>query len=163
MSPRKLLFAALAFGLLSAGPVQAGFACFPTDTVKAAQLRHMQQEFTVAAISCLAPRTQEAVLAEPYNQFVGKFGAILAKNAFLLRAHFSHHGGPAGFDSWMTSLANSAAQRSLSEPDYCQRNWYGIERALAVEPAALADFAASYVPDSSLVRACDARRETPGS
>jgi len=155
---RKSLTAMVALGCLMWGQAQASsVACFAPADAKQAELRRMQQEFTVAALSC-AVRTEPGALVQRYNQFIGKFDRVLRDNALTLAAHFSRHGGTSGFDSWMTQLANAAAERVATEPDYCQRAWINLEKALTTAPADLAEFAASNSAGGTLVPVCPARR-----
>jgi hypothetical protein len=132
-------------------------ACFAPADVKEAQLRRMQQEFTVAALSCGAGASERNALAERYNQFVGKFGAVLRDNARVLQIHFSHHGGMGSFDTWMTKLANAASEGVATDPDYCRNAWLNLDAALTLAPASLADFAAIGRISDELVPVCGAQ------
>ena len=159
---RRSLLAVAAIACLAWGQAQASsVACFAPDDAKQAELRRMQQEFTVAALSC-AVRAEPGALVARYNEFVGKFERVLRDNALALAAHFSRHGGATGFDSWMTQLANAAAERIATEPGYCQRLWTNLDQALSTAPADLADFAANRSEASTLVPVCPSRRAADG-
>ena len=114
----------------------------------------MQQEFTVAALSCGRLQSQRDYLADHYNQFITKFATVLRDNARVLLAHFSHHGGPDGFDSWMTKLANAAAQDVATDPTYCTHLWVDLDTALTVAPSQVTDFAAAIRPADALTPVC---------
>ncbi len=145
--------------MLAAGQAQAAqVACFAPADAKAAQFRRMQQEFTVAALSCGKLQTQRDYLAQRYNEFVAKFASVLRDNARVLQAHFSHHGGLDGFDSWMTKLANAAAEDVATDPTYCNHLWVDLDTALTVAPGNVTDFAAAIRPADSLTPVCAARK-----
>jgi len=159
---RKSLSVAVAILCLGWGQAQASSVpCFAPDDAKQAELRRMQQEFTVAALSC-AVRAEPGALVARYNAFVARFERVLRDNALALAAHFSRHGGTTGFDSWMTQLANAAAERVVTEPDYCQRVWINLDQALSTAPADLVDFAANRSDQSALVPVCPARHPAQG-
>ena len=154
----KTLLASAAIACVLAGQAQAApIACFDQAEAKQAQLRQMQQEFTVAALSCAAP-AGAASFTDRYNAFIGKFADALKTNAHLLLVHFSQHGGSPGFDTWMTKLANLASVQAATQPDYCQRNAASLDLAMAVEPTRIVDFAVLNTQASELVRVCDQRR-----
>ncbi len=67
-----------------AKPQASTVACFTPADAKAAQFRRMQQEFTVAALSCGWFRPQRELLTDRYNRFVAKFAAVLRDNARIL-------------------------------------------------------------------------------
>jgi hypothetical protein len=161
VSLRRLLVGSVAIlGLIGSQAEAASVACFAPADAKEAHLREMQQEFTVAALSCGPVQAQNETMADRYNAFVGKFATALRDNARTLLVHFSHHGGSPGFDAWMTKLANSASERAATDPDYCMRAWGSLQLALLVAPNDIADFAttnASAGP-SELVPVCHERR-----
>ena len=155
---RAALAGSVALLFLAAGQVEASpIACFPPADAKAAQFRRMQQEFTVAALSCGTLQSQRDYLAARYNQFVAKFAGVLRDNARVLRAHFSHHGGLDGFDAWMTKLANTAAVDVATDPGYCAHLWTDLDAALTVAPSQVTDFAAAIRPTDDLTPVCGAR------
>ena len=155
---RVMMASVAAICLVSFQAQAASVACFAPDDAKQARLRQMQQEFTVAALSCRTAPALHETMAERYNRFVGKFGDVLRENARALLLHFSHHGGSPGFDSWMTKLANAASEHAATEPDYCQRAWDNLERSMLVETANIAEFATATVNANELVPVCVIRR-----
>jgi hypothetical protein len=156
---RKFLAVSAMVMALAAGQAQAAtVACFAPADAKAAQFRRMQQEFTVAALSCGRLQAQRDYLAARYNQFVAKFATVLRDNARVLEAHFSHHGGLDGFDSWMTRLANAAAQDVATDPTYCTHLWVDLDTVLTVAPGNVTDFAAAIRQADALTPVCDVRK-----
>ena len=152
---KAALAGSVALMFLAAGQVEASpVACFPPADAKAAQFRRMQQEFTVAALSCGTLQSQRDYLAARYNQFVVKFAGVLRDNARVLRAHFIHHGGLDGFDSWMTRLANAAAVDVATDPGYCAHLWIDLDTALTMAPSKVTDFAAAIRPTDALTPVC---------
>jgi len=135
-------------------------ACFAPADAREAHLRQMQQEFTVAALSCGSAQPQHETMADRYNAFIGKFANVLRDNARTLLIHFSHHGGSPGFDAWMTKLANAASVQAATDPGYCQRAFGSLALALAVEPNGIVDFATVNAGASAteLVPVCHERR-----
>jgi hypothetical protein len=158
---RKVALASVAAVFLLAGQAQASaIACFTPADAKAAQFRRMQQEFTVAALSCGRLQSQRDYLTDHYNQFITKFATVLRDNARVLLAHFSNHGGADGFDSWMTKLANAAATDVATDPTYCTHLWVDLDTVLTVDPSRVTDFAAAIRPADELTPVCAARRPT---
>lgn len=156
---RRAFVAAVAVACLAAGQAEAStVACFTPADAKAAQFRRMQQDFTVAALSCGSVQAQRELLTDRYNRFVGKFDAALRDNARTLIAHFSQHGGASGFDRWMTQIANSAAVEAATDPSYCQRVWIDLDQALTMTPENVADFAVATAAIDGLVPVCTQRR-----
>ena len=145
--------------MLGIGQAEASaVACFAPADAKEAQLRRMQQEFTVAALSCGSVKAQRDALTDRYNQFVGKFGEVLRLNAQILQVHFSQHGGANGFDSWMTKLANVASEGVASDPNYCRNAWINLDTALTITPDNIVAFAANGRITDELVPVCGQRR-----
>jgi len=152
---RRVLAASVAVLFLATSQAgAASVACFAPEDAKQARLRQMQQEFTVAALSCGSVKPQHETMSDRYNAFIGKFANVLRDNAHALLIHFSHHGGSPGFDSWMTKLANAASQHAATEPDYCQRAWASLDLAMQSNDNAIADFASSNTVSSELVPVC---------
>jgi hypothetical protein len=156
---RKLVAVSLTVLCLGAGQVQAAsVACFAPGDAKQAHLRQMQQEFTVAALSCGSVQPQHETMADRYNAFIEKFATVLHDNARALLVHFNGHGGTPGFDSWMTKLANAASVRAATEPDYCDRALTALDTALLITARDIADFAVSNTAASELVPVCRERQ-----
>lgn len=128
-------------------------ACFTPDEAKAAHLRILQQEFNVAALNCQTLDPNDPTFSGRYNDFVGKFGGKLQENAVSLRRHFSRAG--ANFDVWMTRIANDAGQRVVTDVSYCQQAWENLDKALAVEPQEVENFAATAGTPVSYVPSCE--------
>ena len=156
---RKILALSMAVICLATGQAQAsGVACFAPAAAKAAQFRRMQQEFTVAALTCGTLKVQRDYLTDRYNQFVSRFATVLRDNARVLLAHFRSHGGQDGFDAWMTKLANTAAEDVATDPTYCAHLWVDLDTVLTVAPSQVTDFAAAIRPADELTPVCGTRR-----
>jgi len=156
---RRALVVTVALAALGVAQAEAAsVACFAPADAKQAYLRQLQQDFTVAALSCGAMPAESQTMSDRYNAFVGKFANALRDNAHLLLAHFGNHGGTSGFDSWMTKLANAASVRAATDPGYCQRAWTSLELAMVVEPTQIADFAVLNTEQSELVPVCHEHR-----
>ena len=134
--------------LLSAS-LQAAPACFTPAEAAAAHLRVLQLHFNVAALNCQLADPEAPSFAERYNRFVGQFSAQLQNNGAVLSRHFGKD--RAGFDRWMTRIANQAGQSVIAKPDFCQLAWDRLEKiitlpadaieAYAVETGVAAEFA----------------------
>ncbi len=153
---RGVIATAIALLVFGMGEAQASaVACFAPADAKEAQLRRMQQEFTVAALSCGAVQAQRDALTDRYNKFVGKFGVKLKDNARILEAHFLMSGGGRnGFDNWMTRLANAASQSLALDPNYCRNAWLNLDVALTITPDNIVEFAANGRTTDELVPIC---------
>lgn len=115
--------------------------CFTADEARAAHFRTLQQEFNVAALNCRSADPNDPSISTRYNDFVGRFGGKLQENAQTLRGHFSRAGG--NFDSWMTRVANDAAQRVGSDPQFCQRASDDLDKSLTLSAQDLDSLAIS--------------------
>ena len=119
---------ALALALL-AGQAKAE-TCFTQDEAKAANFRALQQQFTVAALSCRMVNAQpgDPDFVQRYNLFVERYGAQLRQNALVLKAHFQRSGG--SIDDWVTKIANIASRSAGMDAAFCQSAWQNLEAAV---------------------------------
>lgn len=145
-----LVAAGMAVGLAASGAQAA--SCTPTDpkVETAFQVRALQTDLMVAALSCRA--------RGDYNAFVGKFSTALVTNGKNLRAYFSQtFGGNADrrLDSYITRIANEASQQRISAgADYCDQAVATFQKVLTMEDDALETYA--------LARADDDERQALG-
>lgn len=121
------LYAALMGSVwVSAQPAKAD-ACADRDARRALEVRVLQSELMVAALTCGQRQS--------YNAFVTTFKPLLKDQGAELRAFFvEQYGlsdGPARLNRMVTQLANVASQRSLGQPtaDFCAQT---VERFQAV-------------------------------
>ena len=136
----------------------ASAACFENAAARAAHFRTLQQEFNVAALNCRSVNPNDPSIAQRYNVFVKKYDGSLQSNAQILKAHFRSTGE--NLDRWMTRVANSAGQRVVTDPAYCQRASDILDQVLAMETHMAEDVAvqtASYRMD---VPTCGGRAPT---
>jgi hypothetical protein len=105
-------------------------SCFTQDEAKAANFRALQQQFTVAALSCRMVNAQpgDPDYVKRYNLFVERYGAQLRQNALVLRAHFQRAGG--NIDDWITKIANVASRNAGTDAKFCQAAWENLEAAI---------------------------------
>ena len=119
-------FVFVALALPSTGQASDGS---PNPTVAAMQVRMLQTELMVAALSCQAQNQ--------YNAFVRKFSKQLAENGRQLRTHFSKtYGATAGrrLDTFVTRLANTASAISIRNSGTFCPNLHAIFRRALTEP-----------------------------
>jgi hypothetical protein len=98
-----------------AGPAVA--ACLQPQEQRAVDLRTVQSQLMVAAITCRRE--------DDYNRFVQRFQADLARAHNTLGRYFRRvHGaaGPREFDSYITNLANTQSQSALRQGNQFCRN-----------------------------------------
>jgi len=130
LRPRMLFAAALcAVAMLAAPSSGQARDGAPHPTVTAMQVRMLQTELMVAALSCEAKGQ--------YNAFVRKFSGQLAENGRQLRTHFTKTYGPkAGrrLDSFVTRLANTASAISIRNSQTFCPNLRAILRKALNEP-----------------------------
>lgn len=158
---------AVTAAIMAAGPLAAATpstpegagTCYTTPEVRASQVRQLQTELMVAALSCAG--YPDLALRERYNAFVQKFGGSLNSTAAVLRGHFQRNHGrdhARRFDAYITSLANQAALRSFDEPSYCQSAVPVFEALSSLEPREIEAFAAREVEATEAVMPCAAPR-----
>lgn len=120
--------ALLAVGLVLPSTGQASDGA-PHPAITAMQVRMLQTELMVAALSCEAKGQ--------YNTFVQKFSGQLAENGRQLRSHFAKTYGPkAGrrLDAFVTNLANTASSISIRNSQTFCPNLRAILRKALSEP-----------------------------
>lgn len=137
-----ILAGVAAAALLAAAPAAAQTAPANAREQAAFDVRFLQTEFMVAALSCGRPDYQHF-----YNSFVTRFGAPLKRHADVLKAHFAREYGKQGLnrlDSFATKLANEASLRSMQQVTFCQDTGLVMERVTALDLASLEGFSASF-------------------
>jgi len=142
------LFAADSF---NAGAASAQGAPANAREQAAFDVRFLQTEFMVAALSCGRPEFERH-----YNVFATRFVAALKRHGEVLRAHFTREYGKQGLnklDSFATKLANEASLRSMQQVTFCQDTGLVMERIAAIEPASLDSFSASFARNVETVAA----------
>ncbi|MFA7429232.1 MAG: hypothetical protein WCZ23_03645 [Rhodospirillaceae bacterium] len=151
--------AALPLAAATPAPIEGAGSCYTAPEVRASQVRQLQTELMVAALSCNG--YPDLGLRARYNAFVTKFGGNLNDTAKVLRGHFQRNHGRdhvRRFDAYVTALANQAALRSFDEPAYCQSVVPVFEALAGMEPREVENFAAREVAVAEAVMPCAAPR-----
>lgn len=103
--------------------VEAWARCMTQEERVAAQVRAVQTELMVAALSCRAVPGRD--FTAHYNAFVQKHGERLIHNGRVLQGYFkARFGAQSGsrFDSFMTALANDLSRRSMASATFCDES-----------------------------------------
>jgi hypothetical protein len=140
--------AVLLSGVLTVGAASA--AELPTRNVTendklAFQVRHLQTEVMVAALSCGRQEIQAK-----YNAFVTRFSGALKANGAALKTYFGRvfgAKGPSEMDSFMTRLSNELSLVSMRQSDFCERSHTLLTTALAVPPKDIEQFAQRHLTE----------------
>ena len=150
------LFTFCLFLVAIAVPVtSANAVCYSPREYRASQVRQLQAELMVAALSC--SRHPQLEFPHKYNAFVRRFGPDLKENAEVLRGHFGRHYGTrreAAFDAFITRLANEASSRAMAVEDYCRASAPLFDKVLALGTGDLESFAAGAVAKVRGVEVC---------
>ncbi|MBI1775568.1 MAG: hypothetical protein HYR63_09490 [Proteobacteria bacterium] len=113
--------AVVALGLAVAPVAEAVAAqCVNRPEIEARQVRLLQTELMVAALSCKHGESYE--FSDHYNAFVNKFRGSLQQHAAVLKQEYRRLYGAqheSALDRFITQIANTAAERSLHQPNYC--------------------------------------------
>lgn len=155
---RAVATTAIALTLFVSGPVQAATCTNPSESA-AVQLRILQSELMVAALSCQAK--------PKYNAFVTKFEPVLVQSGKTLVNMFrrDHPGrSSAELNRFITKLANGASAHSINfGNNYCTAAYTLFDVVLSLRPSELVEFSTQrtqmgqpYVPASCGVQ--EARR-----
>jgi hypothetical protein len=113
-----------------------GDTCKPTPDQASIGIRALQTELMVAGLKCSA---------EQWNSFTAKFKATLKSDADRMQHLFSKSYGKSGpneMNTFVTSLANEASQRSngYSEADYCKQEDVLFQKVLTLTSLELERF-----------------------
>lgn len=126
--------ALLGSALVAASPALAE-VCADRDARRSLEMRVMQSELMVAALTCGQRQS--------YNAFVTTFKPFLKQQGAQLRTFFVEQYGPSGgpqrLDRMVTRLANGASQRSLSQPTeaFCAKAKARFDRVLGADAQGL--------------------------
>jgi hypothetical protein len=90
--------------------------CASVEEANAFQLRALQSQLMVAALSC----NQQTA----YNTFVEKFRPTLASAGRTMQGYYTRNGGEAAMNRFVTSLANAAGLSRAEKPEgFCADTW----------------------------------------
>ena len=154
----RIVAAVLALSLVKA-PIAAAAQCVSASELEARQVRLLQTELMVAALSC---RHGEAYdYSEQYNAFVNKFRGSLQHHASVLKQEYRRSYGAQHevvLDRYVTQIANDASQRSIHAPNYCTTVRPLFDEVLGLKASELPRFSERLsVASESALLAC-----TPG-
>lgn len=111
----------------------AATTCMRSEEKMAIEVRAMQTDMMVAALSCNASRE--------YNEFVTRFKSVLANHTHTLNGMFARiygHGGDREYLRYTTSLANQASLASVTDMNtFCESSVTALRSVVSV---ALQDF-----------------------
>ena len=148
-SVRYALFGAVALGTLCAVTQPASAQPRNAREQAALDVRYLQTELMVAALSCGRPDFHTR-----YNTFVAKFGDSLKRHSNVMKAYFTREYGAKGnqqMDTYVTRLANEASLRSMQQVSFCQDSVGLFERVTAIETASLEGFSAAIARNREMV------------
>ena len=117
---RRSILAAAALAVLAA-PTASLADCLSKDERSALQIRALQTELMVGALSCRAV-VQEDMISE-YNAFAKKHEQKLMASGKTLVGYFHRLYGSQSrprHDAFITALANVYSRQSMIAPDYCE-------------------------------------------
>ena len=136
---RQAAAAAVVATLLVSNAAQAQ-NCAAPDDVQALQVRVLQTELMVAALSCQQQ--------DPYNAFVIRFQPTLAVHGKALKSFFKRiYGGSATaqLDDFVTRLANEASLRGMRDlKNFCGQSLELFKTIEAVDDTALETFVGAW-------------------
>lgn len=136
---RRTAATIMVLATLVASQAQAASVCPIGSGLTARQVRLLQTELMVAALTC---RSNAALdLDGKYGSFARKFGPELKQHGDALRAEFK--GNHSRLDKYVTGVANASSDVSVSDVRYCDKVVGLFDSVLAVKPGALDDFAAA--------------------
>lgn len=146
---RHALFGAAALAVLCGLSNTAAAQPLNAREQAALDVRYLQTELMVAALSCGRPDFHQH-----YNAFVTKFGGSLKRHANVMKSYFSREYGAQGtvqLDRYVTRLANEASLRSMQQAAFCQDSVHLFERVTAIDPASLDGFSAAIARNREMV------------
>jgi hypothetical protein len=134
-----LIAATAVLGLLGASTARAQTCAMPEDET-ALQVRVLQTELMVAALSCQQH--------DPYNAFVTRFQPSLAVQGKALKSYFKRvygGGSTAELDQFVTRLANEASLRVMRNlGGFCTESKALFTAVMGADVVALETFAAGW-------------------
>jgi len=161
---RRFLAAAGCAALAWASVTPAWAApCYKTAEVQSKQVRLLQTELMVAALTC---RHHAGLgLDSKYNAFVQKYNQRLGHHINVLRGHFKReygNGFERQYDRFSTDLANQASQRAQGGGSYCANSAWLFDEVLDMPVGELESFAASiHLASIANARSCEPVKPVP--
>ncbi|WP_424814045.1 hypothetical protein [Roseococcus sp. YIM B11640] len=135
MTPSRRLLAGVAAAMLAPTIASAAEACLQPAEKTAFDVRALQSQLMVVALSCQQQ--------DQYNAFVMHFRGDLGRAYNSIQAHFRRTAGGAHqrmLDQYITNLANGQSQVGISQGSFFCRNQTPLfqQAMAATNPAALA-------------------------
>jgi hypothetical protein len=115
--------------------------CYSAEDIATYRGRMLQQEFTVAALSCQNPNGTRAYEVD-YKNFLDKFNADLQSNARSLQSLAARK--RLNVDVVVTEFANRTAQKVTTDKTFCQRSKRALDYALSPKAATLSQVPPPY-------------------
>jgi hypothetical protein len=160
---RDIVFKRLAtvsiIGALIAAPLaDAQARCLNARERNAVNVRIMQTELMVAALSCRGVPGRD--FTNQYNVFVRKHGNGLVGNARILQAYFKARYGAEGqrqLDAFITELANETSRRSMNSPTFCDESVALFQEAMGIDRRELETWSARRTAKQAVaIESCEA-------
>jgi hypothetical protein len=146
---RPALFGAAAIAALCGSANISLAQSLNTREQAALDVRYLQTELMVAALSCGRPDFHQH-----YNTFVAKFGPSLKRHGEMLKSYFTREYGGQGIkqmDTYVTRLANEASLRSMQQASFCQDSNTLFQRVSAIDAPSLEGFSAAIARNREMV------------
>jgi hypothetical protein len=107
---KKSLVAMVGFGMLAVS-AKAALVCATPQEMKVLQSAALQQQLTVAALSCH--------MSADYNRFVAAYRGQLVQSDQALKAFFAARRRGEDYNAYKTRIANEVSLRSLHDARFC--------------------------------------------
>jgi hypothetical protein len=132
--PKHLIAASVSLSLVIAPVADAAARCLSPQERTAVNVRVLQTELMVAALSCRAVPGRD--FTGHYNAFIKKHGEQLVGHSRVLQGYFKATYGESSrrqLDAFITSLANDASRRSMSSSTFCDESMTLFQEASTLE------------------------------
>ena len=136
--PKQMLLAGVVLGALALSAPLAAQSCLRAPERDAINVRLLQTELMVAALSC-----QGSDYPSHYNDFVRKFTPELVSHSKALKDFFDRRHSAKSrneLDSFVTRIANMASLRSMQTSEFCEKSGTLIHEVLTLSPVDLASY-----------------------
>lgn len=123
-------------------PAGAIARCLESKERAAVDVRIVQTELMVAALSCRAVPGRD--FTDAYNAFMRTYGERLADYGRTLKAYFAASYGANGdnrLNAFITSIANDASRRSMDKAAFCDNARVLYQEAASLQPQYLESWA----------------------
>jgi hypothetical protein len=135
------LLAGTVVAVTALAPIAADARCLTTTQTTAAQVRLLQTELMVAALSCRSVADRNFI--PQYNQFMSVHSDRLITHGKVLQAYFNEVYGKNGqtrLDKFITTIANDSSTRSMQSTSYCDDSVSLFQEVVAVKRGELEEY-----------------------